>query len=71
MTGAVGLAEMLQTNKVLEHLSLNNCDISDDGVQAIAQGIIIISRLVRLNSLASVPTLTTNLIVQRRYPSYP
>ena len=38
VAGAVSLAEMLQTNKVLEHLSLNNCDIGDDGVHAMAQG---------------------------------
>ena len=40
--GAVGaqyLATVLETNKVLEHLSLNNCDLGDDGVEPIANGL--------------------------------
>ncbi len=36
--GAACLAEVLRTNGVLEHLSLNNCDIGDEGMQPIANG---------------------------------
>ena len=36
--GAQSLATVLETNKVLEHLSLNNCDLGDDGVESIANG---------------------------------
>ena len=36
--GAHCLAEVLRTNRVLEHLSLNNCNIGDDGVQPITNG---------------------------------
>lgn len=43
MSGAMSVAEVLETNKVLEHLSLNNCDIGDDGVEPIAQGAYFIS----------------------------
>ena len=38
MAGAASLAEVLSNNKVLEHLSLNNCDIGDNGLAPIAQG---------------------------------
>ena len=38
MAGAVTLAEVLESNRVLENLILNNCDIGDDGVQQISQG---------------------------------
>ena len=41
MSGAACLAEVLVSNKVLEHLSLNNCDIGDDGLHPIAQGLLI------------------------------
>lgn len=30
------LANVLQNNKVLEHLIVNNCGLEDDGVKAIA-----------------------------------
>ena len=36
--GAQSLARALETNKVLEYLSLNNCDIGDDGIESIASG---------------------------------
>ena len=38
-SGAIAsLAEVLQNNRVLENLSLNDCDIRDDGIGPIAQG---------------------------------
>lgn len=36
--GAQRLAIVLETNKVLEHLALNNCDLGDEGVEPIATG---------------------------------
>jgi Ran GTPase-activating protein (RanGAP) involved in mRNA processing and transport len=36
--GAQSLAIALETNKVLEHLALNNCDLGDEGVEPIANG---------------------------------
>lgn len=37
--GAQSLATVLETNKVLEHLALNNCNLGDDGVEPIANGV--------------------------------
>ncbi len=36
--GAESLAAVLETNKVLQHLALNNCDIGDRGLEALATG---------------------------------
>ena len=36
--GARCLATILETNKVIEHLSLNNCDLRDEGLEPIANG---------------------------------
>ena len=38
MDGAVCLTEVLENNRVLEHLSLNKCDIGDDGMESLAGG---------------------------------
>ena len=36
--GAESLAAVLETNKVLQHLALNNCAIGDRGLEALATG---------------------------------
>lgn len=36
--GAQSIATILETNKVLEHLALNNCDLGDEGAEPIANG---------------------------------
>ena len=38
MAGATLLAKVLERNRVLEHFSLNNCNIGDQGIQPIANG---------------------------------
>lgn len=36
--GAESLAVVLETNKVLQHLAINNCDIGDAGLETLANG---------------------------------
>lgn len=38
VAGATTIAEILDGNRVLEHLLLNNCELGDDGVEPIARG---------------------------------
>lgn len=47
--GAQSLATVLETNKVLEHLALNNCNLGDDGVEPIANGVMNLYCLMHLS----------------------
>ena len=38
VAGATIIAEILEGNRVLEHLQLNNCELGDDGIEPIARG---------------------------------
>lgn len=38
VSGAHSVASILESNKVLEHLVLNDCDLGDKGIEPIANG---------------------------------
>lgn len=41
--GAKYLGNVLENNKVLQHLLLNNCSLGDGGLQPVAEGVYIVS----------------------------
>ena len=38
LSGAHSVASVLESNRVLEHLVLNTCDLGDEGMEPIANG---------------------------------